>query len=174
MDDVARELAISKKTLYEFVSDKNELVEKVIDYDIFMHKKYFQCLREKKLNSIDELLQLYEVLDSMLKDYNTSMEYDLKKYYPSAYETLTAKSRQYMSKYLIQNLSKGIKEGFFRKDINVDVISKLVIMRIENMHNTGIFTPEEFHSKEVFHQLLKYHLFAICSPKGLKYIKERI
>jgi TetR/AcrR family transcriptional regulator, cholesterol catabolism regulator len=173
MDDVARELGISKKTLYQFVKDKNELVEKTIDYDIKIHSEYFIQLKKKKLNSLDELFELYEFLNNMFRDYNTSLEYDLKKYYASAYNNLVGKLREVMLNYIVENLSRGIKEGFFRKNMKVEIIAKLVIMRIENMHVTGLFTPEEFNSKDTFNELLKYHLFAICNSNGLKYIEKK-
>ena len=57
--------------------------------------------------------------------------------------------------------------------MKVDIIAKLVIMRIENMHITGLFTNEEYHSRDTFNELLKYHLHAICNAKGLKYIEKK-
>ena len=174
MDDVSRELGISKKTLYQFVKDKNELVEKTLEFDIKIHIDYFAQLKKKKLNALDELFELYGFLDNMIKDYNSSLEYDLKKYYASAYNELTTKLREVMYNYLIENLSKGMKEGFFRKDMKVGIIAKLVIMRIESMHNEGIFTPEEFNSKETYNELLKYHMYAICNSKGLSYIENKL
>ena len=174
MDDVARELGISKKTLYQFVKDKDELVLKTIEYDLKVHSEYFTLLKKKKLNALDELFELYEFLDNMLKDYNTSLEYDLKKYYASSYNEMVAKLREIMYNYIIDNLTKGIKEGYFRKDMKPGIIAKLVIMRIENMHISGLFTNEEYHSRDTFTELLKYHLHAICNEKGLKYIEKKL
>ena len=174
MDDVSRELGISKKTLYQFVKDKNELVEKTLEFDIKIHIEYFSQLKKKKLNALDELFELYGFLDNMMKDYNTSLEYDLKKYYAAAYNELTTKLRDIMYDYIIENLTKGIKEGFFRKNMKVGIIAKLVIMRIESMHNEGIFTPEEFNSRETYNELLKYHMYAICNAKGLNYIEKKL
>jgi TetR/AcrR family transcriptional regulator, cholesterol catabolism regulator len=174
MDDVSRELGISKKTLYQYVKDKEDLVQKSIDYEIKIHNEYLTILKKKKLNALDELFELYGFLDNLLKDNNSSMEYDLKKYYATLYGNFMTGMRKIMSDYLSENLTKGIKEGYFREDMKVRIITKLVIMRVENMHNTGLFTQEEFHSKETFYELLKYHLHAICNAKGLKYIEKKL
>ena len=79
MDDVARELGISKKTLYQYVDDKNELVNKAVMHDIDRHFYNINCIKNKNLNAIDELLEINRYLTVMLKDYNPSWDYDLKK-----------------------------------------------------------------------------------------------
>lgn len=70
------------------------------------------------------------------------------------------------------NMQKGIREGFFRSDINVELISKIQLVRIENLLENELFTFEEVTNKHFFDEIFKYHIHAITNEKGLKYFKE--
>jgi AcrR family transcriptional regulator len=174
MDDVARELGISKKTLYQYVEDKNELVNKSVMFDVEKHFCLINCIKEKKLNAIDELLEINRYLSVMLKDYNPSWDYDLKKYYAETYTKLFSMRREQMLKSVTDNIKRGIEEGFYRDDINADIIAKLHLLRIENLNNNDIFSPEDFASAKVFNELFKYHIRGIANDKGIKYIENKL
>jgi AcrR family transcriptional regulator len=174
MDDVARELGISKKTLYQYVSDKNDLVHKAVMFDVEKHFHLINCIKEKKLNAIEELFEINRYLTSILRNYNPSWDYDLKKYYAETYSSLFKKRREQMLKSVIDNINRGIKEGYFRNDLNAEHIANLHLLRIENMNNTDIFTQEEFASADVFNELFNYHIRGIASAKGIKYIEEKL
>src|ERR1035437_2884162 len=85
MDDVARELGISKKTLYQYVNDKNELVQKVVEMELDDKAEGFSKMNCSGLNAIEELFEVHKMIRQMLKDYNPSTEYDLRKYYPELF-----------------------------------------------------------------------------------------
>ena len=174
MDDVAKELGISKKTLYQYVTDKNDLVHKAVMFDVERHFFSINCIKEKKLNAIEEIFEINRYLSSILRNYNPSWDYDLKKYYAETYSTLFQKRREQMLSSVMDNINRGIKEGFYRTDVNAKLIAKLHVLRIETMINTDIFTPEEFTSVEVFHELFYYHIRGIANAKGIKYIEEKI
>ena len=174
MDDVARELGISKKTLYQFVIDKNDLVHKAVMFDVERHFYSINCIKEKKLNAIEELFEINRYLINIVKNYNPSWDHDLKKYYSETYSILFKKRREQMLKSVIDNINRGIEEGFFRKDLNAEHIAKLHLLRIENMNNTDIFTQEEFASIEVFNELFYYHIRGMANEKGIKYIEEKL
>lgn len=174
MDDVANELGISKKTLYKYVVDKNDLVNKAVMLDVERHFNIINQIKEKKLNAIDELLEINRYITDMIKNYNPSWDYDLKKYYADIYKKLFQLRREQMLISVVDNIKRGIKGGFYRDDLDAKMIAKLHLLRLENMSNTDIFSSEEFASVKVFNELFKYHIRGIANNKGIKYIEKKL
>lgn len=174
MDDVARELGISKKTLYQYVSDKNELVKKVVEMEMGCRKELFINLDNQKYNAIEEVFEVHKMVQQMLKDYNPSTEYDLRKYYPELYATLTKVRRENVYKNVLENLKKGKKEGIYRNDFNEELIAKVQLSRVEATFDDQIFSQEELLSPEIFYEIFIYHIRGIASEKGLKILENHI
>ena len=174
MDDVAREFGISKKTLYQYVTDKPDLVEKVMLLIAEKHNSFFKKLRANKINAIEELLEVNKYFTEMLKNYNPSMEYDLRKYYPDLFKKIYEVRRKRMYESIIRNMKKGIKEGLYRRDMDIEIIAKLHVSRIENMYDNEIFTTEELTSAKVFNEIFIYHLRGISNENGIKFLEEKL
>lgn len=172
MDDVARDLSISKKTLYQYVADKNDLVRKVVLMSQKARKEAFLQLKERNLNAIEEMLEVHKAINIILKNQNPSYEYDLRKYYPEIFEEITNAGRGHMEANIRTNLEKGKREGLFRADLDVDIITRLQLFRMETICNNNIFTVEEFASPKIFMEIFYYHLRGIASEKGLEYIEK--
>ncbi len=174
MDDVAREFGISKKTLYQYVTDKPDLVEKVMLLIAEKHNSFFKKLRAKKINAIEELFEVNKYFTGMLKNYNPSMEYDLRKYYPDLFKKIYEVRRKRMYESIIRNMKKGIKEGLYRRDMDIEIIAKLHVSRIENMYDNEIFTNEELISTKVFNEIFIYHLRGIANVTGIKFLERKL
>jgi AcrR family transcriptional regulator len=174
MDDVARELGISKKTLYQYVNDKEDLVGKFIDNEITRRQEDIcKCFRVG-YNAIEELFEISMFMNKMMRRMNSTTEHDLKKYYPSHYEKTLKARREGIYNYILANLKKGVKEGLYRKDLNKEVIAKLYLWRSENAHLDELFTVEEFTSIKLFIELLTYHVRGIATEKGILVLEEKI
>ncbi|OQX97571.1 MAG: hypothetical protein B6I20_12315 [Bacteroidetes bacterium 4572_117] len=174
MDDVARELGISKKTLYQFVANKKELVEKVIQSEMERAGKAHESISKMKLNSIEELLEVSKLMNERLKNHNPALFFDLKKYYPALFVEVTKIKRKKAYESILNNLKKGMKEGLYRKKINPDVIAKIYVSRIEQSYDNSIFSIAEITSIEFFNEVLVYHLHGICNEKGLQILNEKL
>ena len=174
MDDVARDLGISKKTLYQYVTDKDDLVGKFIDSEIEVRQEEIcKCFRIG-FNAIEELIEISVFMNKMMRDQNPATEHDLKKYYPQHYQKIEKTRREGIYKYIILNLKKGMKEGLYRNDINEEIIAKLYLSRSESIHINDLFTVEEFTSNKLFTELLAYHVRAIATEKGIIVLEEKI
>jgi AcrR family transcriptional regulator len=174
MDDVARELGISKRTLYQYVTDKEDLVGKFIDNEI-LHRQEEICKCFKVgFNAIEELFEISMFMNKIMRAQNTATEYDLKKYYPSHYEKTIKARRDGIYNYILTNLKKGIKEGLYRKELNKEIIAKLYLWRSENAHLDELFTVEEFTSNKLFVELLTYHVRGIATEKGILVLDTKI
>lgn len=166
MDDVAKQLCISKKTLYEHFADKEDLVKNVLLMDHQNNSSFFKEIENKKMDAISEILEVYKVINTMFRDYNTSMEYDLRKYYPDLYSYVKEIRRKRMFETVYCNMNKGKREGLYRKDLNTKIIARLQVIRVENMFENDMFTIEELVSASVFNEIFIYHMQGILSAKG--------
>jgi AcrR family transcriptional regulator len=174
MDDVARELGISKKTLYQYVTDKDDLVGKYIDNEILMRKEEIcKCFRIG-FNAIEELFEISSFMNKLMRNQNSATEYDLKKYYPAHYHKTVTERRHGIYDFIMTNLKKGIKEGLYRKEMDLEVIAKLYLWRAENAHFDELFTVEEFTSVKLFVELINYHVRGIATEKGIMVLEKKL
>ncbi len=174
MDDVAKELGMSKKTLYTYVKDKRELVEKISEMKMQLSIEHQKYLKESNLNAIEELLFIYRFLNEQLKNHNPSMIFDLKKYYPDVFKKMHETRRKIIYEGMLHNMIKGQKEGFYRTDFNCEIIAKLHVFRAENMIDNDIFSQSDFQTADIFKEMFKYHLRGIANEKGIKYFEEKL
>jgi AcrR family transcriptional regulator len=174
MDDISREVGISKKTLYQFVSEKTDLVNMVLDSEMERTKECFESVRSVGKNAIDELFEVNRFMIEMMKRYSPSFDYDLKKYYPEVYHKVTMNRRKGMYESVLANLKRGKKEGLYRAELKEEIITKLQISRLENLHGDAMFTVEDYSTENIFKELFVYHLRGIANEKGIKYIEKNM
>ncbi|MFZ4399247.1 MAG: TetR/AcrR family transcriptional regulator [Bacteroidales bacterium] len=174
MDDIAQQLSISKKTLYQYFKDKADLVTKVVNSHNCEKDQKFLDIENSNMNAIDALIEVSKHVIEMLKSINPPILYDLRKYYPELTKELIINRKEHVFKNIKNNLLKGISEGLYREDINSDVISAIYIKRMDD-----IIFEDEMHQlnlpqHELFTQLFVYHIRGIVSNKGLKYFENKI
>jgi AcrR family transcriptional regulator len=174
MDDVSRELGISKKTLYQFVADKEDLVGKFIDFEIKLRQEEICRCFKTGFNAIEELFEISIFINRLMRNQNPATEHDLKKYYPDQYQKTIKSRREGMYNYILTNLKKGKKEGLYREDMNDEVIAKLYLARSENIHFNELFSVEEFTSFNLFLELITYHVRGIATEKGIVELEKKI
>ncbi|MGA2824267.1 MAG: helix-turn-helix domain-containing protein [Bacteroidales bacterium] len=172
MDDVAEHLCISKKTLYKYFTDKEDLVRNIVMMDHSKRNKFFQEIKNKDLNAIEELFEVYRMINTMFRDYNASMEYDIRKYYPDLYSKVKEIRRNKMYNTMYINMNKGKKEGLYRKELNSKIIARLHVFKVENMFDNDIFTMEELISVKVFNEVFVYHMQGIMSENGRTFFEK--
>lgn len=174
MDDIARELGISKKTLYEYFADKTDLVSKVLEFQMFKIRTVFEVEKDDGNNAIDHLLEISQITMEFLKNFSPTIHYDLQKYYPSVFKSLFDYKRGYMFASAKANLERGIKEGLYRSDINPDIIAQIYINQIEASLGSSLNSNYEYTTNELFDDMFTYHLHGIASKKGLEYFEKKI
>ena len=173
MDDISRELGMSKKTLYQHFLNKSDLVERVLQtgHEDFM--KQIASILKKGYNAVDDLLEVSLVIGKHMSEVNMSVTFDLQKYYPDLYKEYLGKKRDFASQYVRQNIEKGISEQLYRNDLNVDLIAKLYVQKIEVLHDPLVFDQEKISFVEVFQVMFENHIRGIANVAGIKYFEER-
>jgi AcrR family transcriptional regulator len=174
MDDVARELGISKKTLYQHVTDKDDLVGKFVDNEIEIRQtEICKCFRVG-FNAIEELFEISLFMNKLMREQNPATDHDLKKYYPNHYQKSVKARREGMYNYILLNLKKGKKEELYRDDLDEEIIAKIYLSRVESIPFNDLYTIEEFTSIRLFVELLTYHIRGIATKKGIAVLEKKI
>lgn len=173
MDDLSKELGMSKKTIYLYVENKKDLVQKTIEDHIAKSASQISLVFEdQSLNAIDQLMEVAKINHAILRKLNPSLVFDLKKYYKNCWAAIENHHDEFVTKYVKQNLKLGIKEGLYRNGLNVDIITKMYVSQLHQITNNVLFPPEQFNIANVYVEFLKYHVLGISTEKGVKYFNK--
>ncbi|MBC7426459.1 MAG: TetR/AcrR family transcriptional regulator [Bacteroidia bacterium] len=171
MDDVARELAISKKTLYQHVSDKDDLVMKTVSWHIEKVRDICDNLDTGK-NAIDHIMDIAGFMIKMHQHTNTSLLYDLKKFHPQSYKIFFDHKEHMMFSQIKAHIHLGITQKMFRKDFNVDIVSRLYIGLIEFILSSDSVAMSDYKFEDKYREMIIYHLNGIGTPEGILYLNQ--
>lgn len=174
MDDIARELKVSKKTLYQYVSNKSELLEKAFQVHVEMDNEFYQNLSKKSgLNAIDVLLEVSDMVIQKQKELNPSFLFDVQKYYPEVFLKFWNINKEIIRKRILANMERGISEGLYRSDLNINLIVDLYIEKITKMGDLHDTLCEHYSFEEIFKTSFENHIRAIANEKGIKYYEDK-
>ena len=172
MSDMATKLGISKKTLYNFVSDKNDLVKKCIQYHIDANECEMKQACEISHNAVEELINFSKIAGSKMKLIHPSIFYDLQKYHPEAWEIIRNFEDQAILELTIHNLQKGIDQGLYRKELNINIIANLYVSVVQSIFNNTAEIQERISITEYYFEIFNYHIRGIANEKGIQLINQ--
>lgn len=174
MDDVAINQGISKKTLYQYVDNKADLVEKVIGNFTEQQKIDVHNIQKEGLNAIDELLKIYQHTCMRLQEINPHVGFELKKHYPKAWQIFLDYKDHFIFQHVMENMQKGIREGIYRDDFDQKIIGTYYVARFDIFLDKDLFSPQEYSYKNILKELFIYHIRGIASIKGLEYLDNTV
>lgn len=172
MDDIARHLGISKKTIYQFFADKNQLIVSLNEQELKQNEIYFEHISNTAKNAIDEIFHMMKHLQKIFSIMNPNLMLDMQKYHPDAWKQQLAFKEKCVFPKMEHNLKRGVSEGLYRNDLNIKL---MVILRLEQLNmafNYQIINPSQFNVGEVHVQLLDHFLHGISTLKGHKLINK--
>jgi len=176
MDEIAGQLGVSKKTIYQSFSDKNELVDAVIDDMLKFNRECCQSYRRNSENAIHEVFLAMEMLQVMFNNMNSSILFDIERNHPDTFKKFKEFKYKFLYETIRENIERGIKEKLYRPEINVDVVIKVRLEAIMLPFNDEIFPKSKFSLVALQRELIELFLFGIASLKGyeviLKYQKK--
>lgn len=172
MDDIAKHLSVSKKTLYLHFADKNELVEYLMKLKFKTDENEFKRIQEGSENVVAQVFTMMRYMGEMLSRVNPKLFYDLKKYHPNAWKLFQAFKKDCIECSVESCLEKGKQQGLVRADINSAMLARLRVEEVEMAMDPEIFPPEEYKIIDVQLSLLDHFLHGICTIKGHKLINK--
>ena len=173
MDDISRQLGISKKTLYQYVDNKKDLVKKSIQLHINDEQCCMEDVLNAKGNAIDELMMMTKMVGSQMKEMHPSVIFDLKKYHIEAYKCLTNHRDDFIYTNIKRNIEDGMKSGLYRSNINSEIITRLYLSMVNVIMDPESSALEKHSNTEVYIEMIRYHVRGIASSKGREYLKQK-
>ena len=172
MDDIAAELAMSKKTLYQYYTDKDELVTAV--FSVVMDHNRIQCTvnKEKAENAVHEVFMAFDMVQEMFANMNIAVLYDMEKYHPVCFKKYLEYKNGFMYQMIRSNIERGVKEELYRDDIDVDIMTRYRIYSIMLSFNTQVFPNNRSNVVYIEQQLLEHFLNGLATSKGHKLIQK--
>ncbi len=174
MDDIARELGMSKKTLYQYVKNKEELIHLMIQAHIELEKEITTDILKSSKDAISEMFGMAKhVLETLSKLPSTTI-YDLQKYYPKSWQLVEAFHKHFIYKSIKKNLERGVKEKLYRTEIDCDIIAKLYVGKSTIVADESVFPSKEYNKEELFKAYFLYHIHGIATEKGVKKMTKHL
>jgi len=173
MDDISRNLGISKKTLYLYVKSKEDLIEKLFYYDEMKWDTEMAKAITNGSNAIEILIQVSLRIFEEMGKMDPKIKFELKKYYEAIYQQFMVRKQNHIFSQMSRNIERGIREGLYRSDVNVELVAGLYVRNLVDMHNKDYCIIENITFDDVFKVMFENHIRAISTPEGIAYFEKR-
>ena len=170
MDDIAADMAISKKTLYKWFENKDQIVQAAMTRHLEGTQLDCNTMIQGSTSAIDELFQMLAWVKQEFSNVHPSIFYDLQKFHPGTWQLWQVHKTEFILAQIMQNLRRGIAEGLFRADLDLEVIARLRLAQIELQFDPDLYPPREFANERVSVALLEHFMLGVATLKGHKLI----
>lgn len=168
MDDIARGLGISKKTLYNVIDSKADLFHQAVLYHLEEEKAFIRQAQSESDDAIHEMINVSKFFIQTLRQHKPSLIFEVQKYYPEVFQTIQAFNKNFIGDFVRGNIMSGIEAGFYRKDFNVDVRARFYVSQIRMLIDTEIFPLDQFPRAELYEEFITHHMYGMMTAKGIK------
>lgn len=172
MDEIARHLGISKKTLYQYFTDKDDIVSTTTREHLLREQEVFEQIAKESKNAVEELVKLSGCLRQNMKGMNASLLFDLQKYHQNAWNVWLEFKNKTIRNSVVRNLKKGMEEGLFRAEINPEILAAVRLETVQLGFDEHLFPQEKFNLMDVQVQLLDHFIYGILTEKGKKLFQK--
>ncbi|MEI7828376.1 MAG: TetR/AcrR family transcriptional regulator [Prolixibacteraceae bacterium] len=173
MDEISQRLGISKKTLYTYVKNKEDLVEKVFFGEESRVFQLSEKIKNESINAIERLLRISQLVHDEMKQINPMIRFEMMKYYHNTFESYMEKKRTQIFEGMKINMQQGIEEKLYRDDINIDLVASIYLNSFIELHNAEICKIMDVNFIQLFEVMFENHIRAISTSSGLEYFESR-
>lgn len=168
MDDIARHLSVSKKTLYQHFTDKEDIVTLTCRAHLERNSREFDSIKTQSRNAIEELANISTCLKRIMENMNPSLLFDLQKYHPRAWAVWLDHKHHFIRESVVSNLKQGIEEGYFRPELNVEIIATMRLELVQLAFDEAVFPREKFNLADVQLAFFDHFVHGLVTEKGRK------
>lgn len=172
MDDIARELGMSKKTIYQYYKEKDDLVNQLCEAEMQKHEHKFETVHQQANDSVHEMLLISKHMQEMMNNINPLFFMDLQKFYPEALKRYKQFKDGCATIQIKRNIAKGIELGVYRSSIDSDFAAKYRLMQIDAVMFGSYFSFDKFSFTQTHQLILDMFLHGLCTLKGHKLINK--
>jgi AcrR family transcriptional regulator len=172
MDDIAGQIGISKKTLYQHFEDKDELVERVVAFETTRMQDECHCCANTAENAVEEIFKTMEMVMQHFRNMNPMVLFDMHKFHGKAFAKFMEHKNIFLLDFISTNLKRGVSEGYFRQDIKIDILAKFRLESMMLAFNMDAFPPVKYNLAEVTITMIENFLYGLATSSGYKLIEE--
>ena len=172
MDEIARQLGVSKKTLYKYAYDKKELVSKAVQLAIDEEESLLSEMHEANGNAIDKIFAINTMISEKLQSIQPAVIFDMQKYYPEAWAIMEEHKSVFIHNQIKENLEEGIKQGLYRNNMNPELVARIYVTLINSIFDSPLYSLSKHSFKETHIEVARYHLRGITNKKGVEYMQQ--
>ncbi len=173
-EKIADKLGVSRMELKSYVKTKTELVEKALEFERFSFQVIFQKHDFEGVNAIDILFTVSKEMSRRFRDINPALTVDLRKYFPEIYQKHIEAKYDFIFNKMKINIEKGISQGMYRNDLSVELVARLYMARLMDIHNPELFPPEMFSFELLFNYTIESFVRSVATAEGLNYFETRM
>ncbi|GAB3689816.1 TetR/AcrR family transcriptional regulator [Spirosoma flavus] len=166
MEDIAKQLGISKKTIYQHFNDKEEILYQVIQDKTVRNQSEMDCMVIEGLNPVEEMLWVLNMMQKHADQVSPNLLVDVKRYYPQAFALFRQYKENQIMRSILENIQKGIEQGLYRPDINPTILARLRVEQIELAFNTELFSTDQFTMQQIQYELIHHFVRGMLTEKG--------
>jgi TetR/AcrR family transcriptional regulator, cholesterol catabolism regulator len=166
LDDIAKRLGISKKTIYQHFPDKEDIVYQVVVAQMAQDEAEFSCINDRSTNPVEQMLILADTFKQEAADMNPSVIMDVQRYYPKAWAVFMTHKENHILAMLKDNLQRGVAEGFYRPEIDIDVMARLRAELVQIGFDDRIFPTDRLPIYSIQDQLQHHFVRGLLTDKG--------
>ncbi|MDQ3682713.1 MAG: TetR/AcrR family transcriptional regulator [Bacteroidota bacterium] len=172
MDDIAAQSGMSKKTVYQYFTDKEELVGAV--FNAIMEGNIGDCCNAQKVsqNALDEVFLAFGRVQEMFANMNPAILFDMKKYHPETFKKFKEYQNGFLYGMIKANLERGVKEGLYREDIDIDTLTRYRIHSVMLPFDPEVFPNNRTQLVHIEQELVEHFLYGLATAKGDKIIDK--
>lgn len=172
--EIKQKTGITKAELTEFVKSKEELVEKILELERQKFEEIFTTHDFEGVNAIDILLTVSKEVAKNFILVSPAITVHLKSRYPQIYQEHFDKRLQFIFGKIQINITKGINQGIYREDLSIELLARLYLSRLIDIHNPDLFPPEKFSFETLFAVMFEDLIRSIGKPEGIAYFEKKI
>jgi AcrR family transcriptional regulator len=170
MDMLASQLGISKRTIYEVFSDKDELLKGVFKWMLEKQRELMTKVFTESENVIEAIFKILDLMTDHFQRLSPAFQMDMKR----LHRDIQKNPEELIELPYFSNnseiLNRGIKEGVFRDDIDVEITNKCLLEVARMSNDKNVFPPGDFTNKDVIRNFYINYLRGISTRKGLDLI----
>jgi AcrR family transcriptional regulator len=173
IEELSAKTGIPAELFYKYVEDEKDLVRQVLRFERDSFKVIFDQHNFDGVNAIDILLTVSKEIATKFLNISPGITFDIKSKYPDVYKRHFKSRMDFIFGKIQINLQKGISQGIYRDDLSIELIARIYLSRLIDLHDPDFFPPEEFNFDTLFDAMFESFIRSIANEDGIKYWEKK-
>ncbi|MFM7838077.1 MAG: TetR/AcrR family transcriptional regulator [Chitinophagaceae bacterium] len=171
MDDIAAQLGMSKKTIYQSFVDKEQLVDAVIENEIAAMQRDCLSAIAHSRDAVDEIFITMKLSLEQIRNMNPVALHDLQKFHVGPYQRIKQHNQEFLLHLIAANIDRGKQEGLYRKEVNAEVLSRFRLESLMVIFNPELFPPAHYNLVDTSREIIEHYVYGLATEKGQQLIE---